>query len=252
MRVQVCSKCKQPRKGHICPLWNESSVSSKINSSEDSMSQSPQVLPSPPPIAHQPQSRSTDTQIVYEETTRRPSIHSAFEEVKQASPIHTTHCVNPVAQNNMQQLLNGPTSGPQVIEYSGVRAKLFTRNCLYIENPHEKKMKDYEEMSETLMQRAAQTYKEDRAQIILYVTSMDPYQNAVKRFVSEPLKAETSSFQMMDRSALELIETCKSCLTASREELLEILNERSRELAESRKEVDQLKLEMSKLPSFLH
>ncbi|KAK9763768.1 hypothetical protein K7432_009267 [Basidiobolus ranarum] len=237
MRVQICSKCKQPMKGHICPLWNEPSARSKRQRSDESDSQSLQDNVSPPAAIPQLQPNSTYAQDVSETVNKVAPIQSGFEEVKQPSPIHSEHSTNPLFQNTIHHPLNGSNHGPQVVEYSAVG-----------EN-YQKKMEKYGEMSEGLMQRAAQIYKEDRAMIILYVTSTDPYQNAIKRFVSEPLKAETSSFQMVDRGALELIETCKNSLTASRDELLEILNERNRELAESRREIDQLKREISKLPS---
>ncbi|ORX82575.1 hypothetical protein K493DRAFT_320428 [Basidiobolus meristosporus CBS 931.73] len=236
MRVQICSKCKQPRKGHICPLWNEPSARSKRQRSDESDSQSLQDNVSPPDIALPTQPNSIHSQEALDTMNKVAPLQPSFDEVKQISPLHPEHNNSSLFQSNVHAL-NGSNHGPQVVEYSAV------------EENYQKKMEKYGEMSEGLMQRAAQIYKEDRAMIILYVTSTDPYQNAIKRFVSEPLKAETSAFQMVDRGALELIETCKNSLTASRDELLEILNERNRELAESRREIDQLKREISRLPS---
>ncbi|KAK9765075.1 hypothetical protein K7432_006881 [Basidiobolus ranarum] len=255
MRVQICSKCKQPRKGHICPYGGDITIKgddSKVEEDSDSSTRnlsSPQseLSPTLPVInfstiqepsnngQHTTQQVSTAPVAVPSLSTRiSQTVHQAYTEHK----AEERHQDSGISVNNGVSIngnLNSHQNPPDHI--LSIPHENFLASGPQIRNF------DFTALSDELVQRASRLYQETDALVILYVTGSknEQSQNSIRRFVSKPLTEHRGMFEEMDHSCIELLDFSKNTQNASHDELIGILTEKTHELYQSRRQLESLK-----------
>ncbi|ORY02023.1 hypothetical protein K493DRAFT_312207 [Basidiobolus meristosporus CBS 931.73] len=240
MRVQICSKCKQPRKGHICPFGDPAvKIDAKVEEDSQSDSSVPlsasqppnNVIQGPPLVSNGVLPRQVvnpPPAATFSHPAQQPQ---AFRSNGESTPLPKLPISNgfPVGGNEMPT--QNPEFGPSTIVGG------------YSLPDAQRRGSDISALSEELVQRAARLHQETDALVILYVTGAknDRSQNNIRRFISAPLTEHSGMFEDVDRNCIELLDSCKNTQNASRDELIHILTERTHELYQSRRQLESLK-----------
>ncbi|KAK9707684.1 hypothetical protein K7432_010036 [Basidiobolus ranarum] len=253
MRVQICSKCKQPRKGHICPYGDPNvKVDAKVEDDSQSDSSTRQASSQPETYPSQPAINFNALQgpPLSNEIISQPS-----PGISTTTPPHTVQVPQPMQQvHTYRNNGEGPPNSkiPLSNGFSATGNDTTSQNLEFVPNPtlgnypaldSQRRASDISALSEELVQKATRLHQETDALVILYVTGSknERGQSNIHRFISAPLTEHTGMFEDVDRNCVELLDSCKNTQNASRDELVSILTERTHELYQSRRQLESLK-----------